>query len=45
MAKFAFASPNDNDSMPQIFNIICGFMILISIIGFVYGMILLKRNK
>lgn len=45
MAHFVFNSPDDNDSMPQIFYIICGIMILISIIGFVYGILLLKKNK
>lgn len=45
IAKFVFGASDNNDSTPQIFYIICGMMILISLISFIYGMILLKRNK
>lgn len=45
MAKFAFGASDKNDSMPQIFYIVCGFMLFISVMSFLYGILLLKREK
>ena len=45
MSKFLFEGPNEGDSMPQIFDIICGLMILISIVGLIYGISLRKKIR
>ena len=44
MSKFVFEGPNEGDSIPEIFNIVCGFMILISIVGLIYGISLRKKK-
>ena len=45
MARFAFNDPDQGESFPQIFYIICGFMMLISLAGLGYGIFLRKKTK
>ncbi|MBF8456616.1 hypothetical protein IV494_05415 [Kaistella sp. G5-32] len=45
MARFAFNDPDQRDSVPQIFYIVCGFMMLISLAGLGYGIFLRKKTK
>ena len=45
MAKLVFDSPNNGDSMPQIFYMVCGFMIFISVIGIIYGISIRWKNS
>jgi hypothetical protein len=45
MAKFVFNSPNEGNSLPPIFYLVCGFMILISVIGMIYGISIRKKSN
>lgn len=45
MARFAFDDPDQRNSFPQIFYIICGLMMLISLAGLGYGIFLRKKTN
>ena len=44
MSKFAFKDGNEGDSSLEIFDLICGGMILLSIVGLIYGISLRKKK-
>lgn len=44
ISKYVFDSPNEEESSMEIFDIICGGMILLSIVGLIYGISLRKKK-
>lgn len=44
MSKFAFKDGNEGDSSLEIFDLICGGMILLSIVGLIYGISVRKKK-
>lgn len=45
MLTYVFDNPDEDDSMSHIFYLVCGFMILISTVGLLYGVNLRQKNK